>query len=169
MEIYQHCSFCEHKKFDFTTGNLCGITNKKADFIRKCPKIELNINAKNEIARINKEYKKIQDQKVDVFGHLVMFSIIGVVIMVADIFLTQYLYDTGWVSTISIIGIGIGMSAIVYAFAPFYKYREANSVAKDKKKELDNFLALYDYDYEINFEKENPEAAVKLFRSKRSA
>lgn len=169
MEIYQHCSFCEHKKFDFTTGNLCGITNKKADFIRKCPKIEFGNNAKIEIARINQEYKKIQNQKVDVYGHLVMFSIIGVVIIVADIFFSQYLYNIGWISTISIIGIGIGISMIVYAFAPFYKYREANSVAKDKKKELDNFLALYDYDYEINFEKKNPEAAVKLFRSKRFA
>jgi hypothetical protein len=29
---------------------------------------------------------------------------------------------------------------------------------------MDYLFALYDYDYTINFEDENPETAVKLFR-----
>ena len=78
MEISQHCTFCDHKEFDFTRGNVCGITGKKADFIRKCPKIDFNVNAKNEIARINFEYKSIQDEKRGILWHLMLYSVIGI-------------------------------------------------------------------------------------------
>ncbi|MEM6687179.1 MAG: hypothetical protein AAF617_15465 [Bacteroidota bacterium] len=167
MEISAHCTLCDYKKFDFSTGNLCGITHKKADFTRKCPKIDFNRNAKEEIARINIEYKHIQDQKVNVIGHLILYAIIGIAIILADIYFTKYLYETGWISTMTLIGFGIGLSMIGYAFAPFIQFTNDKSVAKSQKKRVDDLLALYDYDYKINFEEENPEIAVKLFRSKR--
>ena len=150
MEISRHCTFCEHKKFDFTTGNLCGITHEKADFIRKCPKIEFDENAKEEIAKINLEDKDLQEQKSKVIRHLILYSIVGVAIILADIYFTQKLFEAGWISTGSLIGISFGMGFIGYAFTPYIKYTNAHSVVKSQKKEMDNLLALYDYDYEID-------------------
>ncbi len=166
MEISGHCSFCEHKEYNFTTGNLCGLTHKKADFLRKCPRITFGDTAKEEIARINIEYKELQDRKSTVLGHLILFSIIGIAIILIDIYFTQKLFEAGWISTVSIIGISIGLSVIGYAFTPYIKYTNANSVVKSQKQRMDALFALYDYDYKINFEDENYLTAITLFRSK---
>lgn len=166
MENVSHCNFCEHKEFDFTTGNLCGLTKKKADFIKKCPKISFDTNAKEKIAEINLTYKTIKDRKVDTIGHLVIFSIIGVAVLIADIYFTQYLLESGWISTASAVGFGIGLGLIGYGFAPFIKYREEIGAAASQKDRLDTILKLYDYGYDINFEDENHLTAVKLRRTK---
>ncbi|WP_420573347.1 hypothetical protein [Kordia sp.] len=166
MEISAHCSFCEHKEFDFAKGNLCGLTSQKADFIRKCSKITFDENAKEEIAKINLEYKFLQDQKTKVIGHLILFSIIGVSVILADIYFTQVLYEAGWISTGSVIGIAFGIGFIGYAFTPYIKYTNTNSVVKSQKQRMDNFFSLYDYSYDINYEDENYLTAVTLRRSK---
>lgn len=166
MEISGHCTFCEHKEFNFAKGNLCGLTQQKADFIKKCPKITFEANAKEEIAKINLEYKLLQEQKLKTIGHLIIFSIIGVVIILADIYFTQILFDAGWISTGSVIGIAIGMFFIGYAFTPYIKYTNANSVVKSQKQRMDDFFNLYDYNYDVNFEDDNYQTAVTLRRSK---
>lgn len=166
MENVSHCNFCEHKQFDFTTGNLCGLTGKKADFIKKCPKISFDTNAKEKIAEINLKYKEINERKVDVIGHLILFSIIGIVVIIADIYLTKYLFEAGWISAASIVGIAIGLSLVGYGFAPFINYREANSTAKSQKDRLDGILRIYDYGYDINFEDDNYLTVVTLRREK---
>jgi hypothetical protein len=56
--------------------------------------------------------------------------------------------------------------SIGYAFTPYIKYTPANSVVKSQKKRMDDLFALYDYDYRINFEDENYQTAVTLYRSK---
>lgn len=99
-------------------------------------------------------------------GHLILYTIIGIVIIIADIYFTMTLFEAGWISTGSVIGIAVGVSLIGYAFTPFIKYRNASSVAKSQKQRLDNFLKLYDYGYEINFDDEYYESAVRLFRHK---
>ncbi|WP_430408311.1 hypothetical protein [Kordia sp.] len=166
MENVSHCNFCEHKEFDFATGNICGLTQKKADFIKKCPKISFDVNAKEKIAQINQEYKAIKDRKVDVIGHLVLYSIIGVALIIIDIYFTQYLFEAGWISTASIVGIAVGLSLIGYGFAPLVNYREASGAAKSQKDRLDAILKTYDYGYDINFEDENYLTAVTLRRVK---
>ena len=166
MEISRHCSFCEHKEFDFSTGNFCGFTKKKADFLRKCPKITFDMNAKEEIARVNLEYQELKEQKSRIIGHLILYVIIGLVLIVVNIFATIAIFEAGWISTVTLIGFGISSYLIGYAFAPFIKYTNANSVVKAEKKRMDNFLQLYDYGYEINFEDENYKSAVTLHRSK---
>ncbi|MGH1388176.1 hypothetical protein [Kordia sp.] len=166
MEISGHCTFCEHKEFDFATGNLCGLTKQKADFMRKCPKITLGDTAKEEIARINLEYKDLQKQRPKAVGHLILYTIIAIAIFLADIYFTQKLFEAGWVTTGSIIGIAFGIGFIGYAFTPYIKYTNANSAVKSQKQRMDNFFALYDYDYKINFEDENYQTAITLYRSK---
>ena len=166
MENVSHCNLCEHKQYDFSTGNLCGLTQKKADFIKKCSKIMLANNAKEQIAKINLEYEEIKARKVDVIGHLILFSIFGAVIIIADIYFTKYLLEAGWISTASIVGIAIGLSLIGYGFAPFVNYRETIGTAKSQKDRLDNILKIYDYGYDINFENEDYLTAVTLRRVK---
>ncbi|AXG71185.1 hypothetical protein KORDIASMS9_03441 [Kordia sp. SMS9] len=179
MEISGHCSFCEHKEFDFTNGNLCGLTKQKADFSRKCPKITFGSNAKAKIVEINTEYKQLQDEKLKVIYHLILSLFIGTVIIIGIVYFIEMLFKIGVfytsvlterearILTESLFAIIVGISLIGYAFAPYIKYTNANSAAKAQKKRMDTFFALYDYDYKINFEDENPQTAVKLFRSKR--
>ncbi|QHI34966.1 hypothetical protein IMCC3317_03120 [Kordia antarctica] len=166
MEISRHCSFCEHKEFDFSTGNFCGLTKKKADFSRKCPKITFGNNAKEEIARINLEYQALKEQKTAVISHLILYILIGLALIVIDIFATIAIFEAGWITTYTLVGFAIGMSVIGYAFTPYIKYTNANSVVTSEKKRMDDLLQLYDYGYEINFEDENYQTAVTFHRSK---
>ncbi|MFK7747781.1 MAG: hypothetical protein AB8B65_05300 [Kordia sp.] len=176
MEISGHCSFCEHKKFDFKVGNLCGLTQKKADFLRKCPRIMIGDTAKEEIAKINFEYKELQDEKLKVVSHLVLYTILGIVLFLVVAYLTQRLFNIDWViastrftgevAGMTIIGIAGGIATIMYAFKPYIKYTNANHAVKSQKKRMDAFFALYDYEYRINFEDENYQTAVTLYRSK---
>jgi len=176
VEISGHCSFCEHKEFDFTTGNLCGLTKQKADFIRKCPKIMFGDTAKEEIARINLEYKELQDRKYKTINHLILYTVLGIAIFLIDFYLAKRLLEVDWiiastrysgiVAGMAVVLIAAGMSAIGYAFTPYIKYTNANSVVKSQKKRMDDFLQLYDYDYKINFEAENHLTGITLHRSK---
>lgn len=176
MEISGHCSFCEHKEFDFVTGNLCGLTKQKADFLRKCPRITFGDTAKEEIAKINLEYKDLQEQKPKAIRHLILYTIVGIAIVLADINLTKRFFEIDWVASsirftgeisgMSVIAIAAGLSVIGYAFTPYIKYTNANSVVKSQKQRMDNLFALYDYDYRINFEDDNYLTAITLYRSK---
>ncbi|MEM6719664.1 MAG: hypothetical protein AAF611_10135 [Bacteroidota bacterium] len=180
MEISRHCSFCEYKKFDLNVGNLCGLTDQKADFVRKCPKIKIDFNAKEKIAKINLEYKSLTDKKASVIWHLILYLIIGVAIIFAGIYFVTEMSDPFWnfdmvfielewfaAGTLAIFS--SGMFVIGHAFKPFIKFTNAFSVVKSQKREMENLLALYDYDYNVIFEEEEEYeyAEIKLYKSKR--
>lgn len=168
MENVSHCNFCEHKQFDFTTGNLCGLTGKKADFIKKCSKISFGSNLKEEIAHINFEYKQLRAYKIRLIGYLILYPTLGFIVIFTAIYYMKALHETDLliVSSVGILGIGGGLSLLNNVFESYVRYNDANSTAKSQKDRLDNILKIYDYGYDINFQDDNYLTAVTLRREK---
>jgi hypothetical protein len=176
MEIAEHCSFCDHKEFNLTDGNLCGLTQKKADFIKKCPKIRFGATAKQKIIETNIEYRELQRRKPKILRKMMLIVLGGLPLIAIVIFVSKFIFrmemfsydilsaEEFWFVFSILFGIASVIWLFDYAFKPFIKHKNIASVNASQKKRMDYLFALYDYDYTINFEDENPETAVKLFR-----
>jgi hypothetical protein len=179
MEIAGHCSFCEHKKYIFEKGNLCGLTQKKADFIEKCPKIRFGATAKEKIIETNIEYRQLQLRKPKILRKMILIVFAGLLLIATAIFVSKFIFmmemfspnaiteEEAWFVFSVIYGIAGVIWLFEYAFKPFIKHKNITSVIASQKKHMDYLFALYDYDYTINYKDENSETAVQLFRSNR--
>ncbi len=68
---YEYCSICINRIFDKSKGILCGLTNKKADFINECTSFEttekidlIDLKNKSWEDRKNKRIENLTIQKV---------------------------------------------------------------------------------------------------------
>ena len=56
---HEYCSICSNRVFDKSKGILCGLTNKKADFINECTRFETS----EKIDRIDLKNKSWEERK----------------------------------------------------------------------------------------------------------
>ncbi|WP_460219506.1 hypothetical protein [Psychroserpens sp. MEBiC05023] len=150
MELTQHCKICDHKIVDFKTGTLCGLTNKKPEFQHKCGVIKLDTEFKNEIEDVNIKYESVLKTKTDTVGHVIMYSILAVVIILGGFLLGKFILEKGVISTIPIIIMTIGLAALGFAFAPLNLYRTNLNIAKKRKHVVDDLCKMYGHTYDID-------------------
>ncbi|MCL6294321.1 hypothetical protein [Jejuia spongiicola] len=147
-----HCKLCDNMHFDFNKGVFCGLDMKRPKFNNKCINIYLDEAYKEKIKTINIEYESVLKTKTDTFGHIIIYSTIGVFILILNYVLTQYIFNKGFISTISIIIFVIALIPLGRAIGIFNFYRTALSIAKKKKMILDELTKLYNHSYDINIE-----------------
>ena len=97
-----HCLICENKKVDFTTGVYCRVNEKKPKFAEKCTIKEFGGTLEKKIVELDSNLKLIEDRKAGIYLHLYTFMGIALIVLIADYFLTTFLWETGWVTTLSL-------------------------------------------------------------------
>lgn len=147
-----HCKLCDNMHFDFNKGVFCGLDMKRPTFNNKCIKINLDKAYKENIETINIEYESVLKTKTDTFGHIIIYLVIGILILILNYIFSKYIFDKGFVSTISIIFFVIALIPLGRAIGLFNFYRTNLSIARKKKTVLDELTALYNYTYDIKIE-----------------
>ena len=147
-----HCILCDHRKVDFMTGSLCGLTEKKPDFSQKCNVIKLDEAFKDQIVDVNIDYEAVQKTRVDVFGHCIFYVLIALGFFIAGFLIGKYALDSGVISTVPLIIMGIGIVPLGMAVGPVNYYLTSLKIAKNKKRTLDTLAKMYGYSYTIDIE-----------------
>lgn len=150
MDLTLHCKLCDHKILDFKTGTLCGLTNKKPDFQNKCGVITIQDNFEEQIKVVNIEHDSVLKTRTDTYGHLIMYGILAIVIVLAGFLLGKYILEKGVFSTVPIIIMTVGLAVLGIAFAPLNLYNTKIKIARKKKNTLDNLCKMYGYKYTID-------------------
>lgn len=140
---------CDNKIVDFKTGVICSLTNKKPDFQEKCNVIKLNNAFKAKIKETNIEYEALLKTRVNVYRMFIFYLSISIAISVGGYLLVKYILDTGIISILYLIMIGIDLIPFGMAFGSLNYYKSSLKIASKRKKELDKIARLYGYSYNI--------------------
>jgi hypothetical protein len=151
MEITKHCQLCNHQKVDFKTGTICGITDRKPEFVNKCVNAKLDSKLENKIETTNVEYQRVLQSKWLVYTNFIVFLIIGIAVILTGYFLAQYLLKFRVIGAapfiISLVGL---LFVIPLATGPLNTYKNDLKLAKERKDDVDEVLKLYGIKYDIN-------------------
>jgi membrane-bound ClpP family serine protease len=121
MKNTDHCLLCENQKVDFTTGVYCNITGKKPKFLEKCSENSLQKTMQEKLFEANYKLKMIADKKSSTFFHLYTFLSLSAVVLIGTYIFTIYLWELGWMSSITLSISAIGLGLIPFAVAPLNK------------------------------------------------
>lgn len=150
MDLARHCILCDNQVVSIKEGTTCKLTNKKPDFDTTCKTIELNEKFEERIKKVNIEYQNVQRTKTDTFGHVIIFSIISLSVIIGGYYFGSYAWQHGVISTVPLVIIGVGLVVLVFAFGPMNKFRNDLAIAKSNKDKLEEVLNLYNIDYKID-------------------
>ena len=105
MDYDNFCKKCQHYDFNFQSGILCGLTNRKPDFDQVCMQFQPDPNREAEIQK-SKDLKEIRNKQVpvDMDERLKKWGIGLVILGVIHILASQFL-DPVWGGIIVILGI----------------------------------------------------------------
>ncbi len=150
MDLAKHCELCDNQKTSLKDGTTCGLTDRKPEFNITCTKIELNEKFENKLKTVNIEYDKIKRTKVLTFINFGIFITIGLIVIIGGYLFGKYALESGVISTVPIIIMGIGIGPLGMAFGTLNSYRQRNDVAKSKKNKIDEILNIYRIEYNID-------------------
>ncbi len=156
MDLARHCDLCDNQKTSLKIGTTCGLNDRKPEFNKTCPKIELNEKFENKLKSVNIEYENFKRKKLLTFTYFGVFVIIGISVIVGGYLLGKYALDSGVISTVPIIIMAVGLAPLGMAFGTLNKHRQEIEIAKNKKDKIDEVLNEYriEYDIDISFGKE---------------
>jgi len=156
MVLARHCDLCDNQKTSLKIGTTCGLNDRKPEFNKTCPKIELNEKFENKLKSVNIEYENFKRKKLLTYIYFGVFVIIGVTVIVGGYLLGKYALDSGVISTVPIIIMAVGLAPLGMAFGTLNKHRQEIEIAKNKKDNIDEVLNEYriEYDIDISFGKE---------------
>lgn len=153
MRKTKHCSVCQHATRDASRGIVCALTSDKPKFGKKCDRIDFAEHLMvHQIEKVTIEQGKVTRKKGLTMLNFFVFLGLSVAIVLSGYLLGSFHYDQGVLSTIPLVIIFIGLSVLSLAFGPFNKYKQEIGVANEKKKEIDDMLALYGIDYQMNLD-----------------
>ena len=147
-----HCQLCDNLKFNLKDGTFCELTNQRPEFKNSCVKIDLNHTYKEKIELINLEHQSICNTKRSINQSIIFYIVIAISIFALGYILTSYLWDIGYVSTISILAIFVGLVPLGKAISLFNHYKTNKKIATNKKGVLDKITSLYGYKYDVNID-----------------
>jgi hypothetical protein len=156
MDLTRHCELCDNQITDLKIGTTCGLTDRKPDFNKTCSKIKLTDKFENKLKSVNIEYQNIKRKKVLTYSYFGVFLTIGIAVIVGGYLLGKYALDSGVISTVPLIIMGVGLGPLGMAFGTLNRYRQDIEIAKSRKDKIDEVLNEYNikYDIEIAFGKE---------------
>lgn len=150
-----HCALCDHQQLSLK-GSTCALTNEKPDFNATCPTIKLDESFEETLKAINIECERIRKTKVWAYINFTVFFAISLGVMIGGYLLGKYILESGVISTLPIIIMGLGFLLLPLSIGPLTTYLQNNAAAQKKRDHVHEILALYNIEYEIEmkFEKE---------------
>jgi len=149
MDLARHCELCDNRAYDVQTGTICSLTNHRPKFDKKCPDIKFGDNHINQIKEVNINYHKVASTKKLSIANFIVFLTIAVLIVLVGYLLGAYILESGFISTVPLIIMGTGVLIIPLATGPLVKYLQAIKVERNKKSRLDELLASYNIEYDV--------------------
>ena len=147
-----HCKLCDLKIVDFSKGTLCSLTNQRPNFNKTCRDISFKNEIEKQITEVNIEYESVLKSKTNDIGLAWTNIIIGLFIIGLSMLITYFIFQKGFISTITIILFGVALIPIGKGVGGFNHYNTKLKIAKEKKNKLDQTLALYKKSYRINIQ-----------------
>lgn len=147
-----HCKLCDNKIVDFSRGTLCALTNERPAFNKTCTSIVLNKETEKQIIDTNIEFESTQKEKTNQVGLGIVNMSIGLGIIILSMIITKFIFDKGFISTITLILFGVALVPMGKGIGTLNHYFTRLKIAKEKKEKLDKTLALYNKSYNINIE-----------------
>jgi len=150
MDLVRHCDLCDNQKISLEIGTTCELTDRKPEFNKTCPRIELNEKFENKLKTVNIEYDKVKRTKTLTYIYFGVFVIIGIAVIIGGYLLGKYALGSRVISTVPIIIMAIGLTPLGMALGTLNNYRQKNEVTKRKKEKIDEVLNEYRISYDID-------------------
>ena len=99
---------------------------------------------------VNANYENIKREKSITYLYFVIFLCISIAIIIGGFLLGKYGLESGVISTVPIIIMGIGLLVLSKPFSALNNYKNEYSISKKKKDNTDEVLKLYNIHYEID-------------------
>ena len=132
------------------SGVYCSLTNEKPNFLNKCSSKDFGKTLEKEIAKVNTKLKLVENTKKEAMLHLYIYLTFSVITLAGAYFFTTFMWDLGWISSISYTIGAIGLGLIPYAISPLNKYKTEIKLASIAIFKLDEVLKLYNYSYDFD-------------------
>lgn len=157
-----HCKLCEYQEANIQKGMICTLNNLSPAFNRTCSKIILDKTVIDKIKHIDKKHKHLNESKFDIYGGIVFWSIIGILVLYSDYLyyqhyikpydiLTKYGPYGYYCIPILIILFCAGIILIGQGTGPYFEYRKDKEIVKQQKEQLDTILELYAIRYTVTY------------------
>lgn len=147
----QHCLLCRNQSHSKMNGVICGLTKEKPTFGKFCSSFQEEDELPGLVASPNLGLEIIQRSKPIVIGHLILYLIIGLIIIVSGFLIGKYAFDNRVISTVPLIIMGVGVCTLPISLAPWISFRQKLGVAMHRKEVLDQVLSEYGIRYNIHF------------------
>lgn len=131
-------------------GTICSLTGNKPEFNNKCQNIQFENNYEKIIREVNINLHLVRLTKTDTVLSVVVFLPLSIAVMAAGYLIGRYAWESGVISTVPLIIMGVGFLVMPLATGPLNKYRQTYGVAKKRKQQLDDLLSSYNIEYTID-------------------
>lgn len=150
MDLSKHCQLCDHQLMTLKLGSICKLTDEKPNFQKTCPKITLNEKFENILKNACVEFETVKRRKTLTLIYFVVFIVISISVFILGFNLMKYTFGWGIFSTVPIVIMGVSIIPFGMAFGHLNGFRTDFKIAKNKMKEIDSILNLYNITYHIN-------------------
>lgn len=156
MNYSKHCDLCVSQKISLKRGNICGLTDKKPTFKKKCYDIHFNSIISNELESVSIELKKINNLKLKNYIGFTMYFTFSLTIMIIGFLFFKEIWKKEIYSEYPSVIIAIGYALMGVSFFNLQKFLRKKRDIKIRKDQIDEMLDIYNikYDIEVVFGKE---------------
>ena len=149
MNPTYHCDLCDHQEKSLSRGSICTLTGYKPAFSNTCSKISLGTRFEDKLKEVNINYIRLQKDRVITYTYFIVFILIGIVVVAGGYLFGKYLLDQGWISTVPLTIMAVGLAPLGLAIGTLNKHLENRKAAKLKKDRVDAVLEKYRITYDI--------------------
>ncbi|PHQ31320.1 hypothetical protein [Leeuwenhoekiella nanhaiensis] len=149
MNSTHHCDLCDHQEKSLSQGSICTLTGHKPAFSNTCSKISLGTEFEDKLKDVNIRYAKLQKDRAITYAYFIVFLLIGIVVIAGGFLFGKYIYDKGFLSTVPLIIMAVGLAPLGLAIGTLNKHLENRKAAKLKKDRVDAVLEKYRITYDI--------------------
>lgn len=154
-----HCQLCENKTHDLSRGIVCGLTQRKPDFITRCNTICFGETLKQQLISVNKNYQAIEKRRILTWVVIWVFFLGAIAAFYFSSWLFTYFENKMFQNQeqaahaviVPYFFIAIGIALFLLATAYFNRFRLDYNSAKIQKQRIDSVLKTYGVMYEIEF------------------
>ncbi len=146
-----HCRLCQNHQPNINLGLICKLTEKPPEFNNTCPTIDFDKLAIKRIKDINLKFKKMTESKFDIYGGIILWPFIGILVLISDYFLYKHLAIHNTFSTVTFILFCVGIILIAMGTGPYIQFQKEKKIIISEKNKLDNVFKIYRLKYIINY------------------
>ena len=151
MNHSRHCNFCDHEIKSLEKGIICGITKKKPNFGKSCPRIKLNEKFKEEIESVNLKFNELQGNKKSSYLTFILLIGFGFLLIYKSGTIAEFFNNTTYFLAYKVGTIALGIKILMDIIKNLTKYREELKSAKLQKNKIDSVSKIYGINFKKSF------------------